>query len=189
MKGFALNLNARYTDGVVLPLRGKVDAPLYDGEQYVCAFECPLIGGGGTFRSSYPEWAYSKAALWLRFNLEGQGFEICDAGHTTDIPVPVVDEAGMPCFPSAQFRGRVLHKGVLTDFTAEVHSPQPDPRGGWGSLVACSLYEGRLGPIHSDWPEHAYELAFTFVRNMLDYRGECRPVGYDGVPLIFRAPV
>lgn len=193
MKSFAFSLVARYTDGVTLPLTGHVSAPVADDtDHYTCSFDCPLLGGGGQFRSRYPEWAYSKAVLWLRFNMEGLGFEIRDgAGRKAEIAAPVMDDFGIPCFAPARFHGRALHKGALAEFTAEVQPPEPDPRGGWGCPVRCSLYGGRLGPIHSDWPEHAYELSFALLRNLLggNLRDEVPPVDISGAPLLIRAPV
>lgn len=189
MRAFTLNLFARYPDGVVAPLKGHMYAPVSDGaDAYVCAFDCPLLGGGGQFRSAYPEWAYAQAVSWLRFGFEGAGFIICDAeGRKADIAAPVTDEYGMPCFAPARFRGCVLHTGVLTGFTAAVMPPERDERDLWDCAVMYSPC-GALGPVRSEWPEHAYRLAFAFLRNLIDYRGEGKPVAMNGTPLLIRAP-
>jgi hypothetical protein len=192
MKAFTFSLTARYPDGVSRPLTGEVSAPAAadDGsDAYVCAFSCPLIGGGGQFRSRYPEWAYSKAVSFLRFNMEGLGFEPCDAaGNKADIAAPVQDEFGLPCFAPAWFLGRCLHNGVPVDFTATVQPPEQLGPREWGCAVEIS-HLGRFGPVRSEWPEHAYELAFAVLRNMLDHRGEGQLTDRKGGPLIIRAPV
>lgn len=192
MRAFTFSLTARYPDGVTRPLTGSVGAPVAadDGtEDYLCSFSCPLMGGGGQFRSVYPEWAYSKAASFLRFNMEGLGFEVCDAGgQAADLPVPVTDDYGIPCFAPARFLGRCLYNDALTDFTAEVQPPERTAQGDWGCVVELSLY-GFRKPILSNWPEHAYELAFGFLRQMVDYRGEGQLTDRRGRPLLIRAPV
>lgn len=192
MKAFTFSLVARYPDGITRPLTGEVGTPVAanDGtDEYLCSFSCPLIGGGGEFRSRYPEWAYSKAAGFLRFNTHGLGFEVCDAeGNTAGVPVPVTDEFGIPCFAPARFLGRCLHNGTPTDFTAEVQPPGPADHGEWACRTRCSPY-GFDNAIRSEWPEHAYELAFTFLRNVLDYRGEGKLTDRNGAPLLIRAPV
>lgn len=190
MRTFTFNLFARHPDGIVAPLKGHVAAPVGDGtDAYICAFDCPLLGGGGQFRSRYPEWAYAQAVSWLRFGFEGQGFDVCDAdGGKADIAAPVTDEYGIPCFAPARFRGRVLHKGVLTEFTAAVNPPERDTDGLWACAVTYSPY-GVIGPVRSDWPEHAYEMAFTLLRNLIDYRGEGKPVAMNGTPLTICARV
>lgn len=99
-----------------------------------------------------------------------------------------MDEFGIPCFAPARFRGCCLHDGVLIDFTAEVQPPEPTERGDWGCPVEISHY-GQLGPILSSWPEHAYELAFAFLRQMVDDRGEGQLTDRNGAPLLIRAPV
>lgn len=191
MKPFTFSLFARYPDGARLPLTGHVGAPVADETgtyTYTCAFDCPLTGGGGQFRSAYPEWTYSKAVSFLRFGFEGRGFEVCDAqGNAADIAVPVTDEFGIPCFAPARFHGHCLHQDVLTDFTAEVQPPEPNAWG-WGCAVELSHY-GRLGPIQSEWPEHAYELAFECLRRMVNDRGEGQLTDRAGAPLLIRAPV
>lgn len=192
MKAFTFSLVARYPDGVTRPLTGEVGAPVAanDGtDEYLCSFSCPLIGGGGQFRSRYPEWTYATAVSFLRFNMEGQGFEVCDGeGNAADIAAPVTDDYGIPCFAPARFHGRCLHNGVLIDFTAEIQPPERHEHGGWGCAVELSHY-GRLGPIQSGVPEHAYELAFKFLRQMVDYRGEGQLTDRNGAPLLIRAPV
>lgn len=190
MRPFTFHLDARYPDGVVAPLKGHVAAPVCDGaDAYLCAFDCPLLGGGGQFRSRYPEWAYAEAVSWLRFGCEGAGFIVCDTeGRKADIAAPVTDEYGIPCFPPAHFRGRALHKGALIRFNAAIRPPERDERGEWVCAVACSPY-GELGPIRSGWPEHAYQLAFAFLRSLIDYRGEGKPVAMDGTPLTICAPL
>ena len=192
MRAFTFSLFARYPDGVTRPLTGEVGAPVaaQDGtDDYLCSFSCPLIGGAGQFRSRYPEWAYSRAVSFLRFNMEGQGFEVCDAaGKEADIAAPVADDFGIPCFAPARFHGRCLHDGALTDFTAEVQPPERTAQGDWGCAVALSHF-GFRRPILSSWSEHAYELAFAFLRQMVDYRGEGQLTDRNGKPLLIRAPV
>jgi hypothetical protein len=192
MKAFVFSLIARYPDGVSRPLTGQVDSPVAVGDgsdEYVCTFSCPLIGGSGQFRSRWPEWAYSKAVSFVRFNMHGLGFEPCDAaGNPADLAVPITDEFGIPCFAPARFLGRCLHHDVLVDFTAEIQPPEQLGPRDWGCAVELSHY-GRLGPIRSEWPEHAYELAFAFLRNMVDPRGEGQLTDRNGGPLLIRAPV
>lgn len=191
MKAFTFSLVARDPDGITRPLTGEISAPVAadDGtDEYVCSFTCPLTRGGGQFRSRYPEWAYSKAVSFVRFDMQGQGFEICDAeGNEADILPPMTDDQGNPCFAPAWFHGRCLHNGVQTDFTAEIQPPEPH-RLGWGCAVEISHY-GQLGPILSSWPEHAYELAFAFLRKMLDYHRQGSITDMNGVSLLIRAPV
>jgi hypothetical protein len=190
MHAFTFSLFARYPDSIVTPLKGCVDAPISDGgEFYTCALDCPLVGGGGQFRSRYPEWAYAQALSWLRMSFEGQGFEVCGPeGRVADIAAPVTDEYGIPCFAPARFRGRVLHGGELIRFSATVRPPERNADGLWACAVNYSPY-GELGPVRSHWPEHAYQLAFAFLRNLVDYRGEGKPVGMNGAPLVIHAPV
>lgn len=144
MRAFTFSLVARYPDGVTRPLTGEVGAPVAadDGtDDYLCSFSCPLTGGGGQFRSRYPEWAYSRAVSFIRFNIEGQGFEVLDAdGNEAGIAPPVTDEFGIPCFAPARFLGRCLHNDVLTDFIAEVQPPEPTAQGDWGCVVDLSQY-------------------------------------------------
>lgn len=191
MRGFAFSLVGRFPDGTTRPLIGEVGAPVVanDGsDDYLCTFVCPLNRGGGQFRSRYPEWAYSKAVSFVRFDMQGQGFEICDAeGNEADILPPMTDGHGIPCFAPARFQGCCLHNGALTEFTAQIHSPEPH-RFGWGCAVEISHY-GRLGPILSSWPEHAYELAFEFVRRMLCSYSQGQITDRNGAPLLIRAPV
>lgn len=190
MRAFAFSLIARDPDGITRPLTGEISAPVAvnDGsDEYLCNFICPLTRGGGQFRSRYPEWVYSKAISFVRFDMQGQGFEIRDTeGKEADIMPPVTDAFGIPCFAPARFQGRCLHNGALTDFTAEVQPPEPH-RLGWGCPVEISHY-GRCGPILSSWPEHAYELAFAFLRRMLDYHGQGSLTDMTGAPLLIRAP-
>jgi hypothetical protein len=192
MRAFSFSLIARYPDGVTRPLTGEVGAPVpaSDGtDDYLCSFVCPLIGGGGQFRSRYPEWAYSRAVSFIRFDMEGRGFEVQDAkGNAAVLVAPVTDEFGIPCFAPARFRGRCLHDDVLTDFTAEVQPPERTAQGDWGCLVELSQY-GFRNPILAGSPEHAYELAFAFLRQMTDYRGEGQLTDRKGSPLLIRAPV
>ncbi|MEK9968892.1 MAG: hypothetical protein VW600_07135 [Ferrovibrio sp.] len=192
MKAFTFALVARYPDGVSRPLTGGVGAPVAadDGsDEYVCAFSCPLIGGGGQFRSVYPEWAYSKAVSFVRFNMYGLAFEPVDAaGNRADLAVPLTDASGNPCFAPAHFLGRCLHNGVLVDFTAEVQSPEPADHGEWTCRTRCSLYDFDH-PVRSVSPEHAYELAFAFLRNIIDPLGEGQLTDRTGAPLLIRAPV
>lgn len=46
MRDFTFNLFARYPDGAVTPLKGSGRAVGDGADTYVCAFDCPLIGGG-----------------------------------------------------------------------------------------------------------------------------------------------
>lgn len=151
MRAFAFHLFARDPDGVSVPLKGHVGAP---------------VSNGGD-----PEWAYAQAVSWLRFGFEGASFLVCnDEGRLTDIAAPVTDEYDIPCFAPARFRGRVLREGARTDFTAAVQPPERDADGLWHCCVTYSPY-GELNPVRSHWPEHAYELAFAFLRRLIDYRG------------------
>jgi len=192
MRAFAFSLIARYPDGVTRPLTGEVGAPLAasDGtDDYLCNFTCPLGRGGGQFRSRYPKWAYSKAVSFVRFDMEGQGFEVQDAeGNESDIAAPVTDEFGIPCFAPARFLGRCMHNDAPTDFIAEVQPPERTAQGDWGCMVGLSQH-GFRKPILSSWPEHAYELAFEFVRRMVNYYGEGPLTDRKGGSLLIRAPV
>ena len=125
----------------------------------------------------------------MRFSIELTGLTLCDeAGNDADIAVPVTDEFGIPCFAPARFRGHVLRDGQITDFTAGVRPPEPAANGCWGCKIESSDFD-LFGPILSSWPEHAYEMAFRFIRQMLAYRGEGSPVDSNGAPLLIRAPV
>jgi hypothetical protein len=192
MRAFTFSLFARHPDGSLHPLTGAVGAPVAanDGtNDYLCSFACPLTKGGGQTRSPLPEWAYSKAVSFLRFSIDLTGMAICDAsGADADIAVPVTDEFGIPCFPAARFHGSAIRDGRLVDFTAEVQPPELRHDGLWGCAIKSIDFD-LPGPILSSWPEHAYELAFDFIRRMIGYRSEGQSVDRSGKPLLIRAPV
>lgn len=206
MQGFAFELPARRPDGSLLHVSGHVQSPALlpatdDGavQDYACGFSCSL-SGAGCFLSPWPDLVFTQALMALRRELEATRIRPLAGGDVEpDLLPPLKDEWGEDHFMPVKFRGWLPAAAAPLRFTARVdppeYAPQHDPghepaAGGqgvpWSCRVRCSWLDIDV-EVRSRWPDHAYHLAFDFLRRLAVRAGGV--TDRHGRPLMLRPPV
>lgn len=187
MKAFTVEATIRFKDGREEPFKASFSAPIFEEERgYVCRFESSAFYGG-SFHTPYPELSYSKAISHIRFFLDPDPWELLDERNgVIPLQAPLADEHGAPVFPTVAFEGE-FHRpdGSQEPFRARIEAPVLNPEGLYGCFVSTSLYAINRS-FYSDWPDHAYELAFRLVRQLASYQDGIL-LDTNGKPLVIGA--
>lgn len=187
MKTFTVEATIRFKDGREEPFKAFFSAPIFEeGRGYVCRFESSAFYGG-SFHTPYPELSFSKAISHVRFFIEDNPWELLDENRAViPLQAPLIDAEGAPAFPTVALNG-AFHRpdGSAEPFRARIEGPALDADGHYSCHVSTSLY-GVNRAFHSDWPDHAYELAFHLIRQLASHQ-EGILLDRIGKPLVIAA--